>query len=393
MEIHSVSLPQWTRTSMGEPVKGKYGDLLKDSDIYREQVGQDHIIIKKNIEDDPRQCIVGVFDGHGKDGHFASYIVSSLLYQAMISNYSKYLELLNGREETIRQDILEIYENIDKTLKKDYFDIFNESGTTASIILTITDNDNKLYKICSNLGDSPIYSLEESNHLTECSLQHNCDNIEAVNQYLERLNQLDKIPYPIYFSRLNIDPPYWDHGEYDEYGKPAPLKVYDYKNNRAILNRKNYEKISPFYPLGIQSRNYPPTRVTEEGKTIVVEGHEHENWGSTLNGELQLLNVFGDFYKKYHISYVPHVHISEIKKDSILILGSDGLTDIYSTKEWLEFSQGDINKEFLEKKIFEVAKLDDKFEYHIDNKASKYPKWDDVSGIFIKIYKNNNKLE
>lgn len=386
MEIHYVSLPQWNRITMVEQVKDKYDELsLKDRDIYREQVGQDHIVIKQNIEDDSNQFIVGVFDGHGTDGHFASYILSSLLYQAMISNYSKYRQLLNGQEESIRQDIFDIYKNIDKTLKKDYFDIFNESGTTASIILTITNN-NKLYKICSNLGDSPIYSLDNSKDFSECSLQHNCDNIEAVNQYLERMNVIDKIPYPIYFSRLNINPPYWDHGEYDEYGKPAPLKVFDYINNRAILNRKNYDKLSPFYPLGIQSRNYPPTRVTEEGKTIVVEGHEHENWGSTLNGELQLLNVFGDFYKKPHVTYQPHVHISEVKKDSILILGSDGLTDIYSNIEWLEFSQGELNKELLENKIFEVAKLDNKFEYHIDNKSRKYPKWDDVSGIFIKIY-------
>ena len=352
--------------------------------VERHQAGEDHIVI---VSLPNNEKIVGVFDGHGDPQcQFISYIAASIMINKLLENLEKIRE---GDEIKIRGIISTIFEVTNKELSdKEMCFKIKTCGTTASIALVINREDN-LHLITANVGDSPIvwYSDVE---VIECSLEDNCDNKEAVELYLERMVKKEISPKTVVFNRINCGgegDPVWDaNGD----GNPQPLAVFDYVDGKAVLNSENYNKLVKFYPKGIQSHRYPPT-ITDKGVTRVKPGHESENWGSTLEGGLQLLSSLGDLRLSEHISCFPHITIKKINNSGILLLASDGFTDLCSLEEWYDhFKTLDLkdkscsieienrifslcDDDLCENKIFSFKKIGNK----------RYPQWDDVSAIIL----------
>ncbi len=153
--------------------------------------GQDTII---HIPMEDQQAIFGCFDGHGINGHFHSYIASGILckrLQTCVPIFKMHLE--RGMTEKIQQLIKYCYLYTQDMLYSGSFtNIDKYSGTTAAVALVLKVNIDGIETrklISTNAGDSSILWKPkglDTQH-TECSLEHNCDNIEAVQAYLDRL--------------------------------------------------------------------------------------------------------------------------------------------------------------------------------------------------------------
>ncbi len=407
--------------------------LLQVANIKGTQVGQDYTCIVNGVKDDKRQTIYSVADGHGSNGHYYSYIATRLLANNFISFWPIIqMHLRRYQENTMYPYLKRItdiinycYDHVKQWLKSPLFTkLDNKSGTTMAMSLIVIVNG-KRYHIATNVGDSQIIWSDKQDSYTHCSMEHNCDNMEAVGLYLKRLanirkpyidqlntlneienkttEQLDKInklsetintymPKPVYYSRINCGGPVWDYPEFcDKFGKPQPIPVYKYHGDdytEISLDTDSYEKISKYYAHGNQSRRLPDTYIRLDGRTVAVPGQEHDNWGSSLSGGTQTLNGFGDTIYHPHITHKPHISISEINTCGRLLLASDGLTDLFYYKDLMSwFKQNQYNTNFTQdftNFMYNTVSNEEMYPSQREDMI-RYPKWDDVSGIFVTI--------
>jgi serine/threonine protein phosphatase PrpC len=376
-----------------------------------QQAGQDAILLIKDLENNPNQALLAVADGHGVLGHIHSYIAIRLLAKKMIyllPIFKRHLSspLTDDKKQILCQNLVEyaylkIQEQMIPGPHCHFTELDRDSGTTMALALVLTVGNNR-YIISSNAGDSQIiWSSDPDKEPTQCSIDHNCDNIDAVRLYLQRLarerskldrsqhdylkRHIDLQPKPIYYSRINCPGgPIWPMYT-DSQGTPEPIKVFRYQDDIPILDKEGYEKISTYYPHGKQSRRYPQTYVREDGRTVTIPGHESDNWGSTLEGNTQTLNGFGDLYLGVHHSAEPHCSLKKINEQGKLLIASDGLTDLFYFKElmawiWDNDESPNLDQRFYDYLFHEVAPRDD--DYPSQNIMNiTLPSWDDLSGI------------
>ena len=401
------------------------------------QSGQDYTIIDRNIQGDTNQLIVSVFDGHGEKGHIHSYIASRLLVsrlRCLVPIYKLHLKngLMTGipQDDKIRELTEYCYLETQELLTSGKFPVIDTtSGTTAAAaLILIVKHEGKSHRflISTNAGDSQIIWSSKPTQYTECSMDHNCDNKDAVQLYANRLakirtsvrqqlqqldgdtstknsflkhdilKQLDTLyPKPVYYSRINCGGPVWDMpGFCDQWGRPQPIPVFKYYGDnydQVLLDEDNYEKMSQYYPNGTQSRRTPETYCRPDGRIVAVPGQESDNWGSTLQGGCQTINGFGDHVYYPHHSATPHVSVSSINEPGKLIVASDGLTDLFYFQDLMDQfhtitkNKEDVTKE-LYKLLLETAQQDPNYPYQMDSDGEKwYPQWDDMSGVFISL--------
>ena len=216
----------------------------------------------------------------------------------------------------------------------------------------------------------------------------------------------DITPKPVYYSRINC-PGYGNAifpGIVGLNGRPKPLPVYDYtRDGRVILCIPNYELISQWYPHGLQTKKYPPTRIrSSDGRLVAKEGHEHENWGSTLEGGPQVLRGLGDFSHHPHGSTTPFVYCQEINEEGSLLLATDGLTDVLDYKQAMDFIRNNQLKPEFPETFLQFLKddaattpinsLGPASDPAFDFTDANLPTWDDVSGIMVSLPKFKKSL-
>lgn len=392
------------------------------------QAGHDATLVLKNLLGKTSHFIVAVADGHGQKGHLHSYIAIRLLAKQLLSCVPVFLLHLKNIQKSpevnslIQQLVTYSYEKVQKLMSTTETDnlppfpqLDRESGTTMAMALVLTTNGNR-YLISTNAGDSQIlWSNSLDSEPIQCSMDHNCDNPEAVKIYLERLalkrREIQNLkdtdpdlyfklhqqlqPRPVYFSRINCGGPVWNMFT-DEHGIPAPIKVYDYtgpEKSIPVLNVDGYEKVSTYYPHGTQSRRHPPTyQRPSDGRTVAIKGKEMDNWGSTLQGDSQTLNGFGDTQYYPHHSCKPHVSIHEINSPGKIIVATDGLSDLFYFKELMDWvwkeSTSNLEQRFYTYLFDTVAPRDTDYP-SIKIAGLDYPKWDDMSGIFVSLGDQN----
>ncbi len=390
---------------------------LTNPSLETQQAGQDALLLIRDLENNPNQALLAVADGHGSLGHLHSYIAIRLLAKQMLYLLPIFKLHLSSREsgssgsshkkkEALCQNLVEYaYRKTQEQMipghQCQYLELDRDSGTTMALALVLTVGGHR-YLISSNAGDSQIiWSGHPEQEPTECSLDHNCDNIEAVRLYLQRLarersklskSQPDYLerhmalqPKPVYYSRINCPSgPIWGMFT-DDQGKPEPINVFRYQDDNPVLDTEGYEKISTYYPHGKQSRRYPPTYVREDGRTVACPGHESDNWGSTLEGTTQTLNGFGDLYLGVHHSAEPSCSLKQIDEEGKLLLGSDGLTDLFQFKElmdWIWENDDELNLDgrFYDYLFNEVAPRDSAYPFQ-KMWNTTLPSWDDLCGI------------
>jgi serine/threonine protein phosphatase PrpC len=386
--------------------------------------GHDSTLVVKNVGDNPDQYLLGVADGHGEMGDSFSYIAIHLLANELKKTINPIKELIKNQPLENAQDMINdicktAYVNTHALLctKTIFPHLDHHSGTTMAMAMILIIDNNR-YLISTNAGDSQILWSNSYDSVEECSMDHNCDNPKAVQLYIQRMSKLrqvitDKLetececdeldnledkrnkllPKPIYYSRINCPGgPKWPI--YDDNGKPCPIEVYEYigdNQEELKLNNNNYEKVSKYYPHGQQSIRCPETYIREDGRVVAKPGCEMDNWGSTLAGGGQTLNGFGDIHEFPHRSVHPHVLVKPINETGKLIIASDGLTDLFYFNNlmnwfWEQTEQTeDIDTNFYQH-IFNTSKNHEQFEYTTID-STKYPKWDDFSGVFLSLDK------
>ena len=387
--INILSLPNYEKSYLSTTHK----DFGTNS--IRKQAGHDTLFVLNNINSD-NDSIYAVFDGHGVLGEHYSNLTCDLLISNILLIFSDIKSLINNKEalcSKINTLFIDTNEQVFNTLNRtcqlghNKQSILN-SGTTASIVLIVTYLGQH-YQLSFNVGDSPIISYQNKT-LKICHSDDNCDNIIAVQKYVDYLNENhpDTIPWPIYYSRINcggLGDPIWPHIT-DTNGIPCPLTVYKY-DQKVIIEPENSEKIQSILqsydmpPCGTQSIRTPELYTNPDNELRIVPNQAAENWGSTLNGCLQCLTSFGDKLYYPHISVLPTIQIDIINNPITIVVASDGFTDLCYYDKFMEFiCSNDINTNSLQDYLYTQA----------SNHSNDYkifrnlPKWDDVSCIVVK---------
>lgn len=345
----------------------------------KHMAGQDAILTKRFNE---HEMLVCCCDGHGANGHFHSCIVSSLLSKSLytcVPLFKRHLE--HGNVDKLKELITHCYTQTQALLYAGSFDAIDEfSGTTAAVALVLMvtiDGVPTRQLISTNAGDSSIlWKGAEDDAATECSLEHNCDCVEAVEAYLKRMAakrdairdrlattpasearaQLEQDvvacrPKPIYYFRADHSITAWlgTQGHY------RPFVLFNYTaDDTPELNQADYEIISGYgYPHGAQSIRVPETyaRATD-GRVVVVPGREHENWGATLAGDTQTLNGLGDRGHYPHFSSDPFVSVRTLHGKGNLLVASDGWLDLFHFDELMGFIQAQSGEPDFEARMY-----------------------------------------
>jgi len=387
-------------------------DKVNIEDSIKYTAGQDTIISKKINQN---EILIGCFDGHGTNGHYHSFITSGILSKMLLDCIPIFkLHLINNNYSNINNLITYCYNKTQEELYNGSFiNIDKHSGSTAAValILEVEINGKKCRKLIStNAGDSSIILKTYNGDTRECSLEHNCDNIEAVNAYLKRLKLRKKYlkksleiaqvsnkctnnliieynkcePKPIYYFREESQIADW----LKSIGIEKPLVLYNYINDEAQLNKTDYEIINTYYPHGQQSIRVPDTYKREDGKIVAIEGREHDNWGSSLKGSTQTLNGFGDIFNYPHISPEPYISINDIDDKCNILIASDGITDLFDFEALMKFINNNCNNEdfdnIMYNHIFEISSKYPQYGKSINTYTHKvHPLWDDISCIII----------
>ena len=389
--------------------------------------GHDYMSIVRNVRGDDRQLLLGVADGHGnkETGHYHSYVATRLLANRFLGFWPIYqLHLKNSLsgDTTSMRKITQLteycYEETQRLMTSSAFpsiDLY--SGTTMTMALIVVVGGHR-HLISTNAGDSQIIWSDNETPYKECTMDHNCDSVHAVQGYATRLagkrrqlqTQLDALdptdtttsraeletqikdllPRDVYYNRINCGPVIWNMPEFlDTWGRPQPITVFKYlgpDQDQVVLHKENYEKMSNYYPTGTQSKRLPDTYVREDGRTVAIPGKEADNWGSTLLGGPQTLHGFGDQQYHEHHSCLPHVSVTPINKRGRLLLATDGLTDLFYFADLMKwFADHETDTALVDnfyQHLWTSTKGDPAYPMAVLEGVT-YPKWDDVGGVFV----------
>ena len=357
--------------------------------------GQDSTSIFK----DKTQLILTLADGHGplQSGKAISYRIHELIIKCILDiNEFLVTNLKLGNYDIIKSKIKSIFNDVNKSIL--YTDTLTSKymtgGTTLNIVHKIIDVDTgELYTISSNVGDSSYLKIE-NNHVREISQEQNCDNIVAIEEYYNHCLENDIEPSKIILGRFNTPGGFLLH--WVGYNPIEPYK-YSIENGKYHLSpnidamKQVYElapphlKTNTFYNGGPQS-----IRGRSSNLTALANGQfPMENFGSTIEGDIQMVSSFGDkkSKQKYNIMCIPYINISKQNLDNTHdFISSDGVMDcltnpeiirLFSYKNKMSMTM-DQFCEFLETSIDIQARLGG-FKF-----TGCLPSWDDISYWVVK---------
>ena len=121
------------------------------------KLNQDTTLIKLNVGDIKGFNLFGVFDGHGKYGHFVSqfcrdYFIKAMeqySFQCIIRNMLTPEQIYNNVKNKFIQYIIDCFRNADiEMTQQSIFDYYS-SGTTCTLVIQLNKN-----LICANVGNS-----------------------------------------------------------------------------------------------------------------------------------------------------------------------------------------------------------------------------------------------
>lgn len=399
--------------NLSPEIFAKNREIVHFEGATKQTAGQD-VVLTKRFNDS--EMLIGCFDGHGEKGHYHSYIVSGLLSKLLYKSIpllKRHLEKETPLDK-LKEFLTFCYVQTQQKLYNGSFENIDEySGTTAAValVLMVTINGVPTRKLIStNVGDSCIlWKGLTDDKSVECSLEHNCDCMEAVEVYLKRLSAKrrsiqqhllvtevttekrfalekelnDYHPRQIYYFRLDNPISTWLYSQ----GYTKPMTLFNYTDDDTPeLNTVDYEIVSAYYPHGHQSIRVPETYVRKDGRTVAKPGLEHENWGATLGGCNQTLNGFGDRGYHPHISVIPHISVHDITQPGKLLVASDGLLDLFDFEDLMMFIQNhnDGFEAHMYAHLFETASKHEQYTTVTDASTHViYPEWDDVSATVV----------
>ena len=169
----------------------------------KRKTNQDTYIIEKNVNGILNFNILGVLDGHGENGHFASqfvsrYVIYRIKNHPLIKKYDEPKEIYKQLIANGYEIIASIYLDADEQIKKEKFDV-TRSGTTIVLVIQLEE-----HIICANTGDSraiAIYDESYEDNLVDSKvfpLSYDCKP-ELPNEK-KRINQFGGVVEKAYYS-------------------------------------------------------------------------------------------------------------------------------------------------------------------------------------------------
>lgn len=367
--------------------------------------GQDSIAIFKS----DTQLILSLADGHGptKEGKDISYRIHDYILSYISDSQSFILDKLRRNDyDSVKITIKEIFANVNDIIlnRDEVTSKYYMGGTTLTILHKIIDStDGTLYSLSYNIGDSPYLKINYNNELEELSANQTCDNIKCVEEYYNHCLSKGINPSPIILGRFNMPncfkASWMGHNTINPYKSELVDGKYILTPNTTVM-KQFYEnapailKIKTFYIGGSQTirGRYANIKALKNGLFPM------ENFGSTINGNVQNIHSFGDRKSivKNNILCIPYISISKINEPHYDFVGSDGPIDC--------LSDDDILTMFKDKQNINMDEFLDLVKNTINLKAIKggfnlsslnnVPTWDDNSYWIVDttIEKSLNKI-
>jgi len=365
--------------------------------------GQD----SKSMYKDDTQLILTLADGHGPNqgGKAISYRLHELIINCLLDIKDFLLSNLKiGKYDTIKSTLHSIFNDVnDAILNTDEITSkYMSGGSTFVLVHKIIDSDTgELYTISSNVGDSSYMTIN-NNGVTELSQEQNCDNIDVVTQYYNYCLDNSLEPSRIIFGRFNTS-----KGFKTPWVGDQPIEPYICTNENGSYtlspNTKDMKQLYELAPKHLKSNTFyngGPQSIRGRSKNIEALANglfPMENYGSTINGDLQMVSSFGDKSSKikHNIMCKPHTHISKHSSDDQHeFISSDGPMDCLTNKELIRLfvyknktsMSMELFCEFLENSIDIQAAIGG-FPF-----AGCLPAWDDLSYWVVKTNVNESLL-
>ena len=364
--------------------------IINKDPIHIYGFGQDSLGILKS----ETQLLLSLADGHGpkEDGKIISYKIHEYMLTYIADLEQFILSKIKEKDiESIKTIVTKMFEHVNNIIlsEDEETSLFNKGGTTFTLVHKIIDEvDGSLYSLSYNVGDSPYFKISMDGKIEELSEEHNCDNIQSVEDYYNHCLDKGDYPSPIILGRFNhmnnFKIPWMGYSPINPYN----IEMVDgkYKVSHNIDTMKQFYECAPICFKNNTLYNGGPQSIRGRENNIksLAEGcYPMENYGSTINGDLQNINSFGDkqSIKEHNIMCKPHISINKISKSHYDFIGSDGTIDCLTNSVILEIF-----------KEISVMKIDEFIKYvssMVDTKGveggfkltgiTHVPTWDDNS--------------
>jgi len=264
----------------------------------------------------------GVFDGHGQQGSIASSTMARVAMTKMTETMDQVVKALEDRAS---HDVERVDEEVYEAMETEAVNKRLIGGTTASTVRVVRTPSGRYYLVVSHVGDSPVIFCSSSKVLV-LGGKHGCDEPDAYGKYLERCRSQRLEPLPVYYGRLNLAGGQSRVGP-DGLYRPMPVYV---NGTNTIDERMAKHVASTLQPVG---GSQSLCKMVNKKGDKVLKGYEHTNWGSTINGTLQMLRSLGDLEVKEscHLSHLPDTIVMEWNPvsdpEACVIAISDGVGD------------------------------------------------------------------
>jgi hypothetical protein len=190
----------------------------------------------------------------------------------------------------------------------------------------------------------------------------NCDNAQAVREYVERHQRHGETPPPIWFSRINANVPRAPQipTGIDIHGRSLyqPLEAWHFFTPDTVLGRSGMLEVAKIdvrphlenyrilqeqgHYIGTQSLNFPEQKLSDDGARYELANPERDaavNWGNTVEGNGQNTTGIGDIAAGLAADCDASVHFytPEQCRQSLLVFSfSDGFGDILTGPTWAQ---------------------------------------------------------
>lgn len=260
-------------------------------------------------------------DGHGKAGH--DYAKQGAL--AFLTLLKTNVHLVQKHFATIckaesQNAVTQWLQKLFLCVEQHLYNVLHCRGSKGGTTVTVTLIVEERFIITANLGDSPAMLILKDGSYVMLTNAHSADDLEEYRKYQEYCQDNKKAPgravYPTFKVRGNYIPIFVQKpdGEWEVS-----------KDNMQLFNRL----AGPGKAGGVQTVRKDP----ENG---------HTNWGSTIEGKVQLLRSLGDFDQKEDGLMIgnalPSITVYRAPEVFSITLASDGVMDTH----WF----GDVAKHF-----------------------------------------------
>jgi len=273
---------------------------------------------------------------------------------------------------------------------------FLKGGSTLTIVHKIVDINGELNTIVYNLGDSPCIRINETDlkiDVTEISEDQNCDSKKWYEKYCNSCLKINEEPSNIILNRFNYKGkgrqiPWVNGGKKPIH--PFKKEIIDGKyivTDNVDIMKQFYEDVPEEWKMCLLLGGSQSIRGKRENIEELKKGnYPMKNFGSTLEGIIQNLFVFGDKEDKetMHISCEPHIDNYKSDINSYEFVGSDGCFDVLKDEDITNIFSISKENHIINRLIKNKINVNAKNAFYKFDSDTKLGSWDDVSYWVIK---------